>query len=148
MANVYGTNATEAFVTAGGTVQSAKAGGRIRSLVDTYEAAALAATSNIIIGGKTLPAGAEILPSSFIQFDDLGTGVTADLILVAVDGAAEITIVADVDVAASAVTLDFSAIANIGALPVTVAAESYLAIKIGDAAATGTIVANIEYVID
>lgn len=149
MATVYGTNATNAFnTTPVAKTPSSKAGGRVRWLNDTYEAAAAADGTVILMGGKTIPAGAQILPSTTIQIDDLGTGGTIDLILVsAADGTTQTSIVAGLD-AGSAATFEMDDIGYIGTFPYTVAAESYIAILIDDAAATGTIVLNAQYTVD
>lgn len=147
MTTYYGVNATEAFVTTGGTVESSKAGGRVRTLQDTFEASAVTAASPVILGGVVLPAGARILPSSTVRHDDLGTGGTIDVVLIATDDATQTSLIADLDVG-SAATVEFDDIAYIDTFPAAVAEESYFGIVVADAAATGTIKVDIQYVID
>lgn len=79
MADYYGVNATKALdptsanITAGGLL-----GGRVKCMIDTYEAAAVAAGSTIAMG-KALPVGAVILGID-VSCDDLSdAGATIDI---------------------------------------------------------------------
>lgn len=82
MASVYGVNATKNNTpTHQNIIPGGEYGGRVRWMHDSYECAATASGTDIVLGGK-IPKGAYILPQSKVYFDDLGT-VTVDIGLTA-----------------------------------------------------------------
>lgn len=56
---------------------ASKEGGKIRTVLASYEADGLAADD--VIGVCKLRKGDIVLPTSFVMFDDLGTGTTLDI---------------------------------------------------------------------
>lgn len=144
MATVYGVEATKALnTTPAQFVDSADWNGRLRYQSDSYEAAAAAAGTDVIVG--LLKKGAQIHPRSLIRFDDMGTGTTLDVLLRPVDGSADVSLVAGVDTATTAGVLDFGAIAYIDVFPHTVAEDSYVVVSLQDAASTGTLKSDIVF---
>lgn len=79
MADYLGVNATKAASpTSENILKAGLLGGKVRCMVDTYEAAAVAAAKTIQMG-QALPVGAKILGMK-LAFDDLsGAGATIDV---------------------------------------------------------------------
>ncbi len=78
MATVYGVNRT--ILNSGTpdhTLAKGLSGGRVRAMIDTYEANALAANSVVLMGGK-LPVGANIV-DVILDHDALGGGTSIDV---------------------------------------------------------------------
>ena len=142
MASVYGVNATKAADPSPSNILNpGTLGGKVRVMVDSYEAAALAAASTITIG-KALPVGAIVIGGK-LSWDALGAGVT-----LAVGDATT----ADRYLAATA-----AAAAGIANLPddvdglsyvITGTADTVIKITTAVAAATGTISIIILYVLE
>ena len=78
MANVNGTNYAKSIGSGSGSsvdiVDPGVLGGKVRVLIDTYEAASLASGSSILVG-KILQAGARII-DILLGFDALGASST------------------------------------------------------------------------
>lgn len=76
MADVYGVQATKTLTPTGANiVSSGLLGGRVRCMIDTYEAAAVGAGSTIQMG-QALPVGATVI-SVMLAFDALGSATIA-----------------------------------------------------------------------
>lgn len=117
-------------------------GAGVQENIGTYEAAAAAAGTDVIV--FRFKAGTTILPSSEIFCDALGAGVTLALVSRLVsDGATETGIFA-AQSAASAAKLTAQA-SDINTVGVTLAADSDVIVKIAGGTATGTIKAFIRY---
>lgn len=72
MADYYGANATKSLTpTSGNILDPGVLGGKVRCMIDTYEAAAVGAGSTIQMG-QSLPVGARIVGISLF-FDALGS---------------------------------------------------------------------------
>ena len=138
MATVYGVNADKQFVDEPSTkIDASLYRGVVRHSTDTYEAAAAAAGT--IIRMFRVNAGDVILPLTTLRCDDLGTGVTADIILDPDDGTTDVELAVNIDVASAASSTSMSAAAYINTFPYTVAKTGWICVETADAAATGTI---------
>jgi hypothetical protein len=119
-----------------------RAGGKVRVVQASYEAAALAA--NDVIRVCRLRKGDEVLMNSFVMFDDLGTGTTLDIgddDPLDTGGAGDVDRYADgIDTAAAAAVFVFNDVtACIDKVPYTIQADCWLTAKNLGAAATGTL---------
>jgi len=139
MASVFGDKYTDAF-TDGDRVSPAYAGGQVHVISDFYEAAALAAASDITMGAAKLPANAVIV-DAILQHDAMGANTSIAL----TDGTADIIADAastDAATGASAKRMD------VDYLGTTVAARAYPVVQMsGAGAATGKVEVTIFYTI-
>lgn len=143
MADVYATNATLALNTSPAElIVSNEWRGNVLVMNDSYEAAAAASGTDIIVGRLT--SGNKVLSQSRILTDDLGTGVTLSLALRTTDDGTETELLPATDAATAAVIIA-ATIAEIGNFPAAVTEEVDVIVKVGGAAATGTIVSEIYY---
>jgi len=78
MSNYYGVNATKALTpTSDNILSGGLIGGKVKTMVDKYEASGLADGSTISIG-KALPVGAKVLGVS-LSYDALGASATLEV---------------------------------------------------------------------
>ena len=95
MATVYGVNATKNNApNHQNIIDPSEQTARVRWIHDSYEAAAVAIGSDIVLGGE-IPAGAQILPGvSYVYHDALGSGnITVGTTVSGVDLAAAESVV-------------------------------------------------------
>jgi hypothetical protein len=116
---------------------AAKEGGKIRVVIASYEAAALAA--NDIINICKLRKGDIVLPQSLVMHDDLGTGTTMDIGDNDSAGADADRYVDGIDTAAAASVAFFNQVAEIDKIPYVIQNDCWLQATNLGAAATGTI---------
>lgn len=140
MASVLGVNATKAADPSPSNIlDPGTLGGKVRVLVDSYEAAALAAASDITVG-RDLPAGA-IVVGVKISTDALGAGVTVEV----GDSDDSDRYVAAVDCTAATET-DAVLVDGLGYVIGTNTGDETILITTGVGAATGTISIVVFYV--
>ena len=146
MADVQGVNYAATFgSTPVGKVASNLNGGRIRVLHETYEAAAAAAGTDVLLG--KLKEGA-VIHDWLVMSDDLGTSVTFQLATRDDDSAAtENAFSAATDVATAA-SVNRPVAADIARLPLTVDEDVTVIGKIAGGTATGTIAVWVFYSVD
>lgn len=143
MADVYGTTATGILnATAPAAVLGASYGGSVGVLNDTYEAAAAAAGTDVIVG--KLRAGSIIQPDSVIFCDAMGASTTLGLSVRNVDDSTDETVIYAAQDSSSAAVLGPVA-ADIATVGVKLASDSYVIVKIAGGAATGTIKTFVRY---
>ena len=142
MADVRGVYNTNAYSDNPPTMVASGVGdGRLKHITDTYEASALATTSDILVG-PILQTGA-VIKDVTIFCDALGTATTLAVHTRALSDAAE-TVVMAAQASASAAILTPVA-ADIANLPSAVAEESELLITQVGGTATGTIKIIVSY---
>ena len=142
MASVLGVNATKAADPSPSNIlDPGTLGGKVRVLIDSYEAAALAAGSDITIG-KALPSGA-IIVGIAIATDALGAGVTVE-----VGDANTSDLYLAATVCTSATSTNAIATDGLGYVVGTAADDDTILVTTGVGAATGTIKVVVTYVVE
>lgn len=143
MANLYGADYNSAFQAATPqNIEPAKAGGRIRCLVDSVTLASAQINDVIFMGGTKLPAGAQVL-GWVLDTEDLGTATTLTLKAV---GAATITLSSALDCATAAAV--YRETEQAGNVPQQAVTESDVTLTVLGGAATGTVNLIVRYSID
>lgn len=145
MADVQAVNYAATYgATPIGKVASNVNRGRMRVLHDTYEAAAAADGTEILLGKLTEGA---VIHDFLVLTDDLGTSTTLTLAVRDDDDGTETAFSPDIDTDGAA-TVTRPAAADIGRMPVVVDEDVTLIAQIGGGAATGTIEVTIFYTVD
>ncbi|MFA5165581.1 MAG: hypothetical protein WC481_08490 [Candidatus Omnitrophota bacterium] len=149
MSDYLGVNATKAATpTSENILSPGLLGGKVRCMVDTYEAAAVAATKTIQMG-QALPVGAKILGMK-VAFDDLSAGGATIDIGDADDDDRYMSAV-DVDTAASnsdAILVDGLGYTILGTGLISGGDDTKILILVNTAAITGTIKLVVFYTVE
>jgi len=141
MSAVLGVNATKAADPSAANILSpGTLGGKVRVMVDSYEASTLADGSTIAVG-KALPVGA-IVTGIKVAFDALGGSTT----LAVGDAGSAARYIAAAS-SASAGMISTMKVDGLG-YKITGTDDEQILITLAGAAATGTISAVIEYVVE
>ena len=143
MADYYGVNATKSLSpTADYILDPGVLGGKVRCMIDTYEAAGEAADKTIQMG-QTLPAGARILGMT-LAFDDLSAaGATISI----GDAASSARYAAAIDVATAASYSVAILVDGLG-YKITGTSDTEILLLIGVAAITGTVKLIVFYTVE
>ena len=137
----YGVENTNAFQTTPTINSEARdSGGRVRGIIDSYEAAALG-VGDINMGGAKVPKGARVI-EAWLDNDALGASTTLALKLV---GDATLTLIGSTPVnSSSAAVTGPDQTGRYG----PVLSDSVVTVTLAGAAATGTIQVGVLYMID
>lgn len=149
MTTYYGVNKTKTLTPIGGNILSpGLLGGRVRCMVDTYEAAAEAAGS-IIQMGQALPVGAKVL-QVMLAFDALGSATIAVGDLDVVDRYLTATSVASAGVVSTTEDDNVDGIAYevLGTGATQSLDDTQIMLTTASASITGTIKLIVFYVVD
>ena len=143
MADYYGVNATKSLSpTADHILDPGVLGGKVRCMIDTYEAAGEAAAKTIQMG-QTLPVGAKILGMT-LAFDDLSAaGATISI----GDAASSARYAAAIDVATAASYSVAILVDGLG-YKITGTSDTEILLLIGVAAITGTVKLIVFYTVE
>jgi len=143
MASVKGVNATKAAdPQAANILDPGLLGGKVRVMIDKYEAAALALGSDITVG-KALPSGASVIGVQ-ISTDALGAGVTVEV----GDSDTSDRYIAAVDCTGATTTVSTLGADALGYVIGTNSGDDTILITTGVGAATGTISIVVLYVVE
>jgi len=130
--SVYGVENTNAFQSSPvENVNAAKAGGRVRAIVDSYTANAVEAASTIDLGGIKIPSGAEIVGWT-VDHEAMGASVTMQLQAV---GATTVNLSAALNVAAAGTKIEDNAQ---GYVPKSITSDSVFRILTAGATTTAS----------
>ena len=144
MADLYATENTKAFQSEPvQNVDAAKAGGRVRCVVDDYTFAAASVADVAYMGGIKIPAGAQIIDWTL---DTVDLGTTTTLQLKATDGTTTLTLSSALDCNTAATVHQASE--QQGNVPQGATVVSSLTLTVAGSAATGTVQLIVYYSID